>query len=154
MSAPEHLIGRLAELAPRDRDWILAHLSAAAKANLLQHLGRAQPAATADGPQAMGDDERALDEVEGELVARHLAGEPAWVVAQILSLRPWSWDQRVLMNLVPGARLEVNQLRQSLLRPSMAMRALIIRTLREQVTAGPPGGRFEDLMDQVGDRRP
>jgi hypothetical protein len=153
LSASERLIGRLAQLAARDREWILAHLSAGAKANLLRHLGQDEATATVDRPQAL-DDERMLDTVDGETVARYLAGEPSWVIALILSLRAWRWEQPVLMKLPPVARLEVNRLRHSLSRPSAAMRALVTRTLRERLAAPASGSRFEDLLDQVRDRAP
>ena len=153
LSASERLIGRLAQLAARDREWILEHLSAGAKANLLRHLGQDEVTATADRPQAL-DDERVLDTVEGETVAGYLAGEPSWVIALILSLRAWRWEQPVLMKLPPVARLEVNQLRHSLSRPSAAMRALVTRTLRERLAAPASGSRFEDLLDQVRDFAP
>lgn len=153
LSASERLIGRLAQLAARDREWILAHLSAGAKANLLRHLGQGETTAAADRPLAL-DDERVLDGVEGETVASYLAGEPSWVTALILSLRAWRWEQPVLLKLPPVARLEVNQLRHSLPRPSAAMRSLVTRTLRERLAASPSGPRFEDLLDQVRDRAP
>jgi hypothetical protein len=153
LSASERLIGRLVQLAARDREWILAHLSAGAKANLLRHLGQDEAKVTADRPQAL-DDDRVLDTVEGETVAHYLSGEPSWVIALILSLRAWRWEQQVLMKLPPVARLEVNQLRHTLSRPSAAMRALVMRTLREQLAAPSPGSRFEDLLDQARDRAP
>jgi hypothetical protein len=153
LSASERLIGRLAQLAARDREWILAHLSAGAQANLLRHLGQDEAAATAGRPQAL-DDERVSDSVDGETVASSLSGEPSWVIALILSLRAWRWEHALLMKLSPVARLEVNQLRQSLPRPSAAMRALVTRTLRERLAAPALGSRFEDLLDQVADRAP
>ena len=107
----------------------------------------------ADRPPAP-DDERVLDTVEAETVARYLAGEPSWVIALILSLGAWRWEQALLMKLPPVARLEVNQLRHSLPRPSPAMRSLVTLTLREQLAAAPSGSRFEDLLDQVRDRVP
>jgi hypothetical protein len=153
LSASERLIGRLAQLAAQDREWILARLSAGAKANLLRHLDQGETTQITDRPRTL-DDERVLDNVEGETVARYLAGEPSWVVALILSLRAWRWEQPVLMKLPPVARLEVNQLRHSLPRPSAAMRSLVTRTLREQLATSPAGPRFEDLLDQVRDRAP
>ena len=153
LSASERLIRRLVHLAPRDREWILAHLSAGAQANLLRHLGQGEPTPLADRPQAL-DDERVLDTVEAETVASYLAGEPSWVIALILSLGAWRWEQALLLKLPPVARLEVNQLRHSLPRPSPAMRSLVTLTLREKLAAAPSGSRFEDLLDQVRDRVP
>jgi hypothetical protein len=153
LSASERLIGRLAQLAARDREWILAHLSEGAKANLVRHLGQGEATATADRPQAL-DEERVLDTIEGEAVTSYLAAEPSWVIALILSLRAWRWEQALLLKLPPLARLEVNQLRHSLTRPSAAMRTLVTRTFREQLTAPASGSRFEDLLDQARDRAP
>jgi hypothetical protein len=153
LDASERLIGRLVQLAARDREWILAHLSAGAKANLLRHLGQGEATATSGRPQAL-DDECMSDTVEGETVATYLAGEPSWVIALILSLRAWRWEQVLLMKLSPVVRLEVNQLRHSLPRPAAAMRALVTHTLREQLATPASGPRFEDLLDRVRDREP
>jgi hypothetical protein len=153
LRAAELLIGRLAHLTARDREWILTHLSAGAKTNLLRHLGQKEGAPIAERSQAL-DDERVLDSLEGEAVASYLAGEPSHLIALILSLRAWRWEQPVLMKLPPVARLEVNQLRQSLPRPSAAMRSLVTRTLREQLAASPSGPHFEDLLDQIRGRTP
>jgi hypothetical protein len=152
-SASARLIRRLAQLTAGDREWILAHLSAGAKANLLRHLGQGEGTRIIDGPQAL-DEERVLDGLEEETVASHLAGEPSWVIALVLSLRAWRWEQAVLTKLPPVARLEVNQLRHSLPPPSAAMRSLVTGTLREQLAAPALGSRFEDLLDQARERTP
>jgi len=154
LSASERLIGRLAQLSARDREWILTHLSPGAKTNLLRQLGQEESADPAERPLAALEDERVLDALEAGAVAGYLADEPSWVVALILSLRTWRWEHQVLTKLPPVTRLELTQLRHSLPRASAAMRTLLTRTLREQLATPRSGSRFEHLLDRVKDRAP
>jgi hypothetical protein len=143
---------RLARLSRRDRDWILAHLSADAKANLRRQVRRAPgdtDAEAAGGLPALHD-ERELDALDGGMVAAYLAAEPSWVIAMIMSVREWRWETQVLAKTPPVTRLEVSQLRGSLPRVSGAMRSLVMRTLRAQLLPMLASeSRFDQLLDRA-----
>jgi hypothetical protein len=145
------LIERVAQLSREDRDWILAHLSAPAKASLQRQLDRAGP--DTDSSPVTRADERALDALDGETVAAGLAVEPAWLIAMILSLHSWRWEQQVLGRLAPVTRLEVNQLRGSLPELSPAMRNLLAHTLHEHLRATAQNPVFEHLLNHEMERR-
>lgn len=139
---------RLARLSRRDRDWILAHLSTDARANLRREAGDADAEAAAGSPALR--DERELDALDGATVAAYLAIEPSWVIAMIMSVREWRWESQVLAKTPPVTRLEVSQLRGSLPRMSAAMRGLVMRTLRAQLLTTPAGEfRFDQLLDRA-----
>lgn len=152
MNTAAGLIERVAQLSREDRDWILGHLSAPAKASLLSQLDQGEPALPDDSTTR--SDERALNVLDGEVVAGALASEPSWLIAMILGLHSWRWEPQVLARLAPVTRLEVNQLRDSLPQLAPAMRGLLTRTLREQFQAAPQNSRFEQLLDRVMERAP
>ena len=147
------MIERLLRLAPQDRDWILAHLSAAARTNLLRQLGEASTQAAAESPPAL-ESEQALDALDGDAVASYLASEPSWLVAMIMSLRSWRWENQLLARLPPVTRLEVNQMRGSLPPLSVAMKKLLAQTLRDQLPAAGQHAamRFDRLLDRASER--
>jgi hypothetical protein len=148
----EQLIERLARLTRGDRDWILAHLSAGAKANLKRQLGQVASHEPTDRPAI--DDGRALDAVDADSIASHLAGEPSWLIAMIMNLRAWRWESHVLAKLPAVTRLEVNQQRGSLPALSAAMQGLLVRTLREQLPGQNSHPRFDQLLDRETERAP
>ena len=150
LDAAGRLIERVAQLTREDRDWIVAHLSAPAKASLLRQLDQAEPVTTSDESVTRAD-ERAVNASDGATVAAALVAEPSWLTAMILSLHCWRWEQQLLAKLPPATRLEVNRLRGSLPQLSPAMRSLLIRTLQQHLAPqhNPP---FEHLLDQAMER--
>jgi hypothetical protein len=151
VSTAKDLVERLTTLSRVDRDWLLANLSPDARTNLLRQLGRnTSGVSAAESDRTPGlEDERALDAVDGATIATCLAGEPSWVIAMILGVRTWRWEHHVLASIAPVTRLEVNQLRGSLPRASAAMGSLLLRTLREQLTAPKSNLRFDYLLDRA-----
>ncbi len=145
--AASRWLDRIAELSHQDRDWILANLSAGAKANLRR---QARLAAGPSDSEAAPDvaDERALDVLDASVVAAYLAKEPSWVIAMVLSVRSWRWESAVLAKAPAVTRLEVTQLQASLPRISPAMTRQLVRTLRKQLLhQAEAGSRFEELLE-------
>jgi hypothetical protein len=141
VSSSQDMVEVLGGLSREDREWILARLSAGAKANLLQMAER-----TPGGESP----EQTLDGLEPARVAGALLDEPSWVIAMILKVRSWSWENAVSGALPPMLRLELGRLRGSLPPVSTAMRQLLIRTLQHRLLAGERNSeRFEDLLDRA-----
>lgn len=117
-------------------------------------LGQAPGNARLDpiGRELTPDEERAVDILDGGSVAAHLVTEQPWVIALILRIRSWRWEQQVLSALAPVSRLEVTQLRSSLPPLSTSMAALLVRTLRQQLEEQQPSSRFEQLFDRAQSR--
>lgn len=156
MSAIDSVLERLAQLSRRDRQWLLRNLSSEARAMLHRHAASAGAPASAalDGAMSLHE-ELALDALDPEVVAVELAAQPSWVLAMILSLRSWRWEESLLERTPAVTRLELTQLRSSLPPVSAAMRALLVRTLCGLFQ--PATGLhlpFEDVLDHAQHRRP
>jgi hypothetical protein len=152
MSASGNYLEKLARLSREDRDWILARLSSGARAALREQMDVNFRSRETDEPAPAGFElERSLDSVDPAVVALRLAGEPSWVIAMILSIRPWQWEQQLLARAPTVTRLEVAQSRGGLPRVSNAMRNLLIRSLHDLLCGSSSEARFAELLDRAAE---
>jgi hypothetical protein len=155
MTTIDAMLERLSQLSRRDRQWLLRNLSTEARAVLGQHAASATVAAPTPNSDVPLHEELALDALAPEVVAAELAAQPSWVLAMILSLRSWRWEEALLERTPPVTRLELMQLRSSLPPVSAAMHALVVRTLRARFL--PAAGTqlpFEAVLERAQQRAP
>lgn len=145
MKTPEQVLETLAHLATADREWILQALSEKARSRLREWVSArtrrpAEPEANT-APAGTPDPVPALPRLEGE---------PTWILALVLSIRSWPWQEALLAKLPPDQRLEVVQLRASLPRASAKIREALMRALVEQARpAEMPDSPFERTLSRA-----
>ncbi|MTW06370.1 hypothetical protein, partial [Pseudoduganella ginsengisoli] len=103
-------------LAGHDRDWVLAQLPPSDRAVLESHLAELRELGIPADPAL-------LPPVEGAGAAMP-AGEPAWMMRQLLAQGPAAWRGAWLATLSPGQRERV------LSQPAPALRPAAARSLR------------------------
>jgi hypothetical protein len=147
MKSAEEALRRLSEVSAADRDWIVRALSVSAKARLrglaarhgIERAGTSPPASLPAAPVAAtppeGDVERTLEAARPASVVSCLEAEPAWILAALLAMRAWSWEESLLARLAPSRRLEVARLRASVPRLSPKLAAVLARTLAQRIAA-------------------
>ncbi|WP_332879669.1 hypothetical protein [Massilia sp. S19_KUP03_FR1] len=99
-------------LAPADQRWILAQVDQADARVLRGHLRElkalgipADPAlAPSSAPATGGEPAASIARASAAALLLAVADEPAWLVAQLLALRPWPWRGAFLDALDPARR--------------------------------------------------
>lgn len=152
MKSVEEAVERLSVLSRDDRAWILSALSGSAQARLRElaamhgisgpsgtSLFPAPLASVADaGPVSKGSAERALQALEDQVperIAACLDAEPAWVLAALLAMRAWRWEEPLLAKLPPDRRLEVARLRVTLPPLSQKLADTLARVLAGRLSS-------------------
>lgn len=144
-------------LAPADREWLIAQLPDAERAPLRAHLDElraigipadralveqvvaAPRAATAAAPTDGGDDAmRALEEARAAEIAELLAGEPPFLVAQLLRVKDWTWSRALLRRLGAAERAAVErELARAAAPRTIALQRHLVGALARRLAAAP-----------------
>jgi hypothetical protein len=143
MRSAQEAVDALCRLSAADREWILGALSAEARAKLKELAAAPQQG----GPPRADDHERqepegssaqrALIDASPAIVVSRLAAEPAWILALVLTLTNWPWQDQLLTGLPADKRLEVAQQRARLPPVSTPLRGALLRALSAQLLAAP-----------------
>jgi hypothetical protein len=140
MKSAEEAVERLSALSPGDRAWLLGALSGSAQARLRELAARhgstehREIALPSSSPASAV--EQALQSMTPEKVVACLDAEPAWVLAVLLAMRPWPWEEALLARLSPDRRLEVAQLRVTLPRLSQKLADTLARAFAQRMSSG------------------
>ena len=150
MTSAQEAIEALCRLSAPDREWILRALSPDARGRLreLTAVTRDRDPAPSAEPNPREPPQALLD-APAALVVSRLCSEPAWILALVLTLGPWPWQEALLAALPPERRQEAAQLRARLPRMSNAMHESLLRALCTQVSAAaaePEGPPFEQAF--------
>jgi hypothetical protein len=137
------VLERLGRLSQGDRAWILRNLSAAAQTKLRDNMEGREPAARKEEGEAT--DTRVLELLDGAQAAAALAGEPAWLIATLIGMRPWPWEEQMLASIAPVTRMEVKRLRLAAPRVAPAMGQLLLKCSRERVSIS----SFDHLVENA-----
>ena len=139
MTRTPEILRRIAQLGADDREWLLAHLSAADKERLLELLKQRRPAVAP--PPAGGDagptSHDVLHEASPAVIADLLRHEPPWLVAWIAGARDWPWRRATLELLPPIVRIELQSLERSRASGSEALLEAAVAALRSRIAPAP-----------------
>lgn len=164
MKPQAELLGRLQQLNPQDRGWIMQQLSERERAQLLStleipeqapevvstKLHEVQAAALAE-PKKTGS-ERTLSRVEPRTMAALLKHEPAWIAAIVLQGQDESWSHEVLDALPSLQRSEVERARAQSFGDALVqavLRQVLERCQGDVATAS----AFDRLVERIGSSR-
>lgn len=141
MNSAQEAVEALCRLSASDRDWILSALSSNARKRLRELAAAEHRDAAGGGEEAAPREsagnpaEEALSGAAPTFVISRLGAEPAWMLALVLNVRKWPWQEALLSALPPDKRFEVAQLRARLPRPSSRMHEALLRALTEQLSS-------------------
>lgn len=123
MKPHSELLGKLHQLKPRDRAWIVERLSEQERTQLLAKVAapEAQPDVVStqlravDGRPSQAEPKatdvvRSLSRVEPRQLAAVLKSEPAWLIAAILSVQQPAWGAMLLDALPAAPRTDVERI--------------------------------------------
>lgn len=153
-------------MQPADRDWILARLPQAERALLDEHLQELRslgiPAdpllAQAAGAGAADSAAAALRLADAGDMQLVLAGEPVWLVRQLLSMEDWPWRDAWLAGLPTAQRERLLSATAPALAPAaaaalleQAAASLAVRAARDSRPAAvqAPGGAWRARVIQL-----
>jgi hypothetical protein len=160
MKSPSELLGKLHRLSPRDRAWIVEHLSEQERAQLMSSL--AEPVITdgklrvAEQPREPAststDSARTLGRVEPRLVAMVTRTEPAWLNAVIAATQDAGWSVAFLESLPAALRADVERTPAKEFGPALreAVTRLVLARCEGDV---PVESAFERLVDRLSSSR-
>lgn len=126
-------IRRFERLTAEDRAWILQRLSLNAKVRLAHALGAKEEDTQLYEKLHTAQVLRALEQCNASEIAHQLNGEPAWLVAAVLSASSWGWRSRVMKLLAPNLRSNVEALQRGGLTLPLPMLSRLLDILRERV---------------------
>ena len=124
-------------LSQADQRWILSQLPQDDARVLRSHLRELKqlgipadpslaPAAAPAAPHAgTGQDAAVVGRASAAVMQLALADEPAWMIAQLLALRPWPWRSAFLEGLTPERRAAVAAAAPAAALPQQAESALL-----------------------------
>ncbi len=162
MKPQADLLGRLQQLNPQDRGWIMQQLSERERAQLLSTLDvptpevvstklHEVPAVAPAEPKKTGTD-KTLSRVEPRTMAALLKHEPAWIAAIVLQGQDESWSGPVLDALPSLQRTEVERAR------AQSFGEELVRTVLRQVLEQCQGdvataSAFDRLVERISASR-
>jgi hypothetical protein len=155
------VIALLGTLSDSDRTWIIGKLPAHAKSRLLA-AGADRNSTVSAAPKTPSLKEvveptnrasfDALARAQFAQIVQVLRGEPAWLIAVLLSAHEWTWQAELLTALSPAVRSDVAHVQRSAGAFSAHLVDTLMRLIAERVSGGTLShrpSRFESLVERV-----